>query len=123
MIHAFFFKLVGLTSSCFLSGAVFTPGMCVLDAPADFGAFFRGLPPPDLQVKRVYCALIYTTLHGSMNLVYNTDACANKTELKLAGEGGGGNRVYLFERATLSKFFGVIFCFMMIGARARLGAV
>ena len=39
-----------LTSSCC---AVLTLGMCVLEGAADFGPFLRGLPPPDLQGKRL----------------------------------------------------------------------
>ena len=40
-----------LTSSCFLSPADLTLGICVFDPPADFCAFFRGLPPPGLQLQ------------------------------------------------------------------------
>ena len=39
-----------LTSSCCV---VLTLGMCVLEGAADFGPFLRGLPPPDLQGKRL----------------------------------------------------------------------
>lgn len=58
-----------LTSSCFLSGAVLTLGMCVLEGAADFGPFLRGLPPPGLQGKRLYNmglqAVLCSTIRGA----------------------------------------------------------
>lgn len=82
-----------LTSSCFLSGAVFTLGMCVLDADADFGAFLRGLPPPGLREQRLHCMDL-------MVVLYSITQRTQQVQIPFSGDQG---RV-LFHPESLSFF-------------------